>query len=190
MAAAGDRSQACSARRTKATQAGRGAVAAEGRTRHGRRPVGEISGALDTRRRPAAGAQKGSFPVLPEEHGRVTRAASSAAERPTHASSWHLECRNWSVTWSSMHADGETFTMAMLLMTRRSLSTQHQALPVHVRARVGSQGDLGLEVAGQVGGVAAPVSDSASAVEPRQTIVHKRLRILAFNGLGQSAASG
>ena len=89
-----------------------------------------------------------------------------------------------------MHADGETFTMAPLLMTRRSLSTQHQALPVHVRARVGSQGDLGLEVAGQVGGVAAPVSDSASAVEPRQTIVHKRLRIPAFNGLGQSAASG
>ena len=35
-----------------------------------------------------------------------------------------------------MHADGETFTMAPLLMTRRSLSTQHQALPVHVRARV------------------------------------------------------
>ena len=65
-----------------------------------------------------------------------------------------------------MHADGETFTMAPLLMTRRSLSTQHQALPVHVRARVGSQGDLGLEVAGQVGGVAAPVFDSASAVEP------------------------
>ena len=89
-----------------------------------------------------------------------------------------------------MHADGETFTMAPLLMTRRSLSTQHQALPVHGRARVGSQGDLGLEVAGQVGGVAAPVSDSASAVEPRQTIVHKRLRILAFNGLSQSAASG
>ena len=44
-----------------------------------------------------------------------------------------------------MHADGETFTMAPLLMTRRSLSTQHQALPVHVRARVGSQGDLGLD---------------------------------------------
>ena len=37
-----------------------------------------------------------------------------------------------------------------------------------------SQGDLGLEVAGQVGGVAAPVSDSASAVEPCQTTVHKR----------------
>ena len=68
--------------------------------------------------------------------------------------------------------------MAPLLMTRRSLSTQHQALPVHVRARVGSQGDLGLEVAGQVGGVAAPVSDSASAVEPCQTSVHKRSRIL------------
>ena len=39
-----------------------------------------------------------------------------------------------------MHADGETFTMAPLLMTRRSLSTQHQALPVHVRARVGEAG--------------------------------------------------
>ena len=80
--------------------------------------------------------------------------------------------------------------MAPLLMTRRSLSMQDQALPMHVRARVGSQGDLGLEVAGQVGGVAAPISDSASAVEPRQTIVHKRLRVLAFNGLSQSAASG
>ena len=39
-----------------------------------------------------------------------------------------------------MHADGETFTMAPLLMTRRSLSTQHQALPVHVRVRVGEPG--------------------------------------------------
>ena len=39
-----------------------------------------------------------------------------------------------------MHADGETFTMAPLLMTRHSLSTQHQALPVHVRARVGEAG--------------------------------------------------
>ena len=114
-----------------------------------------------------------------------------------------------------MHADGETFTMAPLLMTRRSLSTQHQALPVHVRARVGSQGDLGLEVAGQevisdsdndndndsdsendddndndiiiisnnnIGGVAAPVSDSASAVEPRKTTLHKRSRIFAKPG--------
>ena len=39
-----------------------------------------------------------------------------------------------------MHADGETFTMAPFLMTRRSLSTQHQALPVHVRTRVGEAG--------------------------------------------------
>ena len=40
---------------------------------------------------------------------------------------------------------------------------------------VASQGDLGPEVAGQVAGV-APVSDSASAVEPNQTKGHKRRR--------------
>ena len=46
-----------------------------------------------------------------------------------------------------MNADGETFTMAPLLMTRRSLSTQHQALPVHVRARVGEAGAVAASLA-------------------------------------------
>ena len=40
-----------------------------------------------------------------------------------------------------------------------------------------SQGDGGPEVAGQVGGV-APVSDIASAVEPKQRNAHTRLRVV------------
>ena len=52
-----------------------------------------------------------------------------------------------------------------------------RGIAAYLQPASGSPGDLGLQVAGQVGGVAAPVSDSASAVEPRQTILHKRARI-------------
>ena len=53
-----------------------------------------------------------------------------------------------------------------------------RGIMAYLQPAVASQGDLGLEVAGQVGGVAAPLSDSASAVEPCQTSVHKWSRIL------------
>ena len=52
-----------------------------------------------------------------------------------------------------------------------------RGIVAYLQPAVASQRDLGLEVAGQVGGVAAPVSDSASAVEPCQTTVHKQSRI-------------
>ena len=54
-----------------------------------------------------------------------------------------------------------------------------RGITAYLQPTVAPQGDFGLEVAGQVGGVAAQVSDSASAVEPRQTTVHKRPRIAA-----------
>ena len=60
----------------------------------------------------------------------------------------------------------------------RALQAQ-RGITAYFQPALASQGELGLEVAGQVGGVAAPVSDSASAVEPRQTTVHKRPRIAA-----------
>ena len=50
-----------------------------------------------------------------------------------------------------------------------------RGIMAYLQPAVASQGDCG---AGQVGGVAAPVSDSAYVVEPCQTSAHKRSRTL------------
>ena len=60
----------------------------------------------------------------------------------------------------------------------RALQAQ-RGITAYLQPAVGSQGNLGVEVAAQVGGVAVLVSDSESAVEPCQTTVHKRPRIAA-----------
>ena len=55
----------------------------------------------------------------------------------------------------------------------RALQAQ-RGITAYFQPAVGSHGNLGVEVAAQVGGVAVLVSDSESAVEPCQTTVHKR----------------